>query len=419
MITIVKRKDIQSVLLKRKGSYDDIYKDVKYIIEQIKKHGDKALLEFRRLYDHIDHNTLAVSKKTLESAEQKLDKNDKNAFSFAIKRVFAFHKHEKERMASSWRFKESNGVFYGEIFTPIERVGLYVPGGNASYPSTVIMNAIPALVAGVKEIVIITPSKDDRIFAVANMLGINNVFLAGGAHAIAALAYGTQTIKKVDKIVGPGNRYVTLAKKLVYGDVGIDMVAGPSEVVIVADGSVEPSYIAADLMAQAEHDVQAMSILIAFDSSYVKEVDKQVEMLIASISRKQIIRGSFEQFGFAVISKDMKQAMKMVNIIAPEHLELAVKKPLQYIKFLKHAGAVFLGPYTPEVLGDYVAGPDHVLPTMSSARFSSGLGVNDFIKRTTVLEVRKQGFNKLAPYAEKMGLLEGLEAHALSIKIRR
>ncbi|MGC9026125.1 MAG: histidinol dehydrogenase [bacterium] len=419
MIKLIDKKDIQKLILKRKGSYDDIYADVRNIIDKIKKHGDRALLEFRKLYDHITDEELIVSKKVLQSAERRLSKTEKEAFRFAIKRVYTFHKQEKKRMVSSWRFKEGKGISYGELFTPIERVGIYVPGGSASYPSTVIMNVIPALVAGVKEITMVTPSQDYHVFGVANMLGVDKVFLVGGAHAVAALAYGTETIGKVDKIVGPGNRYVTLAKKLVYGDVGIDMIAGPSEVVVVTDGSVDPSYVAADLMAQAEHDVNAMSVLIAHDRAYVKKVDKQIELLNNSMKRKEIISKSIGQYGFAVVCDNVEQIMGIVNSIAPEHLELAVEKPSQYIRFLKHAGAVFLGAYTPEVLGDYVAGPDHVLPTMGSARFSSGLGIQDFIKRTTLLEVSKQAFAKLAPYAQKIGLLEGLEAHALSIKVRR
>jgi histidinol dehydrogenase len=419
MISIIKKEDIKKVLLKRKGSYEDIYQTVKDILNAIRNNGDSALLKFRRLYDNITSRDLLVSKKEIKSAENRLSAGEKRSFELAIKRVKAFHMQEKERIVSSWRLNESHGILYGEFFTPIEHVGLYVPGGSASYPSTVIMNVIPALVAGVKKISMVTPSRDYRVLAVAGMLGIDRIFLMGGAHAIAALAYGTESVAKVDKIVGPGNRYVTLAKKLVYGDVGIDMIAGPSEVVVVTDGTVNPAFIAADLMAQAEHDTQAMSVLIAPDKTYVNNVNEYIASLSDSIRRKEIVKNSMEQYGFAVISKGVKQSMEIVNTIAPEHLELAVKTPYQYLKFLKHAGAVFLGSYTPEALGDYVAGPDHVLPTMGAARFSSGLGVYDFMKRTTLLEVKKQGFIKLAPYAENIGMLEGLDAHALSIKIRR
>lgn len=418
MIKIVNPSGIPSILSKRKGSYEDIYGTVRKIVDEVRKNGDEAVLKFRRLYDRIDSNNLLIKKNDINRALRHIDRKTKKAFEFAIKRVTAFHNYEKSHVIS-WKVKESKGVSYGEFFTPIENVGLYVPGGSASYPSSVIMNAVPAIIAGVKRISFATPVPNDQVLAVAGMLGINKVYSMGGAHAIAALAYGTESIDKVDKIVGPGSRYVTLAKKLVYGDAGIDTVAGPSEVVIVADGSVDPSYIAADLMAQAEHDEHAMSVLIAPDRAYVKRVEQEIHSLTGSMSRKGIIRKSLKKNGFAVLAARREKAMDIANAIAPEHLELAVKEPETYLKHVKHAGAVFLGAYTPEVLGDYVAGPDHVLPTMGAARFSSGLGVYDFMKRTTMLHVTREGFSKLAPYAEEIGKVEGLDAHVLAASIRR
>lgn len=417
MIKVINRSDIGAILAKRKGTYGDIQEPVKKIIDDVRKHGDRALLKFRKLYDHIGSKDLTVDQKVIKSAFNKLSRTEKRAFMFAIKRVTAFHIQEKRRI-KPWRLAESTGISYGEFFSPVQRVGLYVPGGSASYPSTVIMNAVPALVAGVKDITMATPSPDYPVLAVAGMLGIKRVVSMGGAHAIAALAYGTESIEKVDKIVGPGNRYVTLAKKLVYGDVGIDMVAGPSEVVIVADGSVNPSFIAADLMAQAEHDEQAMSVLIAPTPIYIQRVNEHMRRLVSSMKRKATINKSLRNYGFAVVANTLKRAMDVANLIAPEHLELAVRKPQEYLKFVRNAGAVFLGAYTPEVLGDYVAGPDHVLPTMGSARFSSGLGVYDFMKRTTLLEVKENGFLRLAPYAEIIGRAEGLDAHIMAARIR-
>ncbi len=418
MIKVINKSDIGPILLKRKSSYNDIYGSVRKIIDAVKSHGDQALFQFRKLYDHIDTKDLIVDPGEIKSAVIHLSRSEKQAFDLAIKRVTAFHRQEKKHI-TPWMLMESKGISYGEFFTPVHSVGLYVPGGSASYPSSVIMNAIPAIIAGVKDITMATPSQDYHVLAVAGMLGIKRVLSIGGAYAIAALAYGTESIDKVDKIVGPGNRYVTLAKKLVYGDVGIDMVAGPSEVVVVADGTVNPSYIAADLMAQAEHDEQAMSVLIANDKAYVQKVNQHILVLIRSMKRKITIEKSLKTYGFAVVANNIKKAMDIVNIIAPEHLELAVKTPRPYLELVRHAGAVFLGAYTPEVLGDYVAGPDHVLPTMGAARFSSGLGVYDFMKRTTLLEVKGNGFSRLAPYAEEIGRVEGLYAHALAASIRR
>ncbi len=417
MIKIVKRSDIGSILLKRKDSYGDIDKTVRRIVDDVRRYGDRALLKYRRLYDRIGTQGMIIDKGRINRAVKGIDIRTKQAFELAISRVTAFHELEKKHI-TSWNIRESGDIYYGEIFTPVERVGLYVPGGGAAYPSSVIMNAVPAVIAGVREIYLATPMPNDYVLAAAGMLGMNKVYSMGGAHAIAALAYGTCSVEKVDKIAGPGNRYVTLAKRLVYGDVGIDMVAGPSEVVVVADGSVNPSYVAADLMAQAEHDEHAMSVLISLDRAYVGRVDKSMQVLLGYMSRKDTIKKSLKKNGFAVIARDMEHAMDMANIIAPEHLELAVESPRAYLYHVRHAGAVFLGPYTPEVLGDYVAGPDHVLPTTGSARFSSGLGVYDFMKRTTVLEVGQNGFAKLAPHAEQFGKVEGLDAHVQAASIR-
>ncbi len=418
MIRIIPASGVRAVLEKRRASSGDISASVRSIIDDVRSHGDRALLKYRRRFDHIRSTTLAVAPAAIRDAVRKLSPGERKAFTVAIRRVSAFHKEEK-RHITAWKRTESSGISYGEFFTPIDRVGLYVPGGSASYPSSVIMNAVPAMIAGVQSITMATPSLDYHVLAVAGMLGIREVYSLGGAYAIAALAYGTESVAAVDKIVGPGNRYVTLAKKLVYGDVGIDMVAGPSEVVVVADGTVDPSFIAADLMAQAEHDTQAMSVLIAPGKNYIRQVNATIASAIQSLSRKSTIQNSLHTYGFAVLANSARMAMDIANMIAPEHLELAVSAPQDYLRFVRHAGAVFLGAYSPEVLGDYVAGPDHVLPTMGAARFSSGLGVSDFMKRTTLLDVRANGFARLAPHAEAIGTIEGLDAHALAARIRR
>lgn len=417
MIKTVHASDVPSILSGRRDAYRDIHASVRRIIDDVREHGDAAVLKYRRLYDRIDSENLTVPYRDIDGALRRIDAKTREALEVAIERVTRFHTYEKRHIVP-WRIKESRGISYGEFFTPIERVGLYVPGGSASYPSTVIMNAVPAIIAGVRDIVIATPSPGVPVLAAARMLGIEKVYSMGGAHAIAALAYGTERIRRVDKIVGPGNRYVTLAKKLVYGDTGIDTVAGPSEVVVVTDGSVSPSYVAADLMAQAEHDEHAMSVLIAPGRAFIGKVDREIHRLIGTMGRKATIQRSIEQNGFAIVAADRARAMGIANSIAPEHLELAVRNPGAYLKQVRHAGAVFLGAYTPEVLGDYVAGPDHVLPTAGAARFSSGLGVYEFMKKTTLLEVKHSGFPRLAPYAEQIAMAEGLAAHALAARIR-
>ncbi len=417
MIRIIPQSEIQSALSKRKVLSQDIYPLVFKIVNDVKDHGDRSLFKFIKQYDHKSSGSFIVEKKVMDQSMKQISSDVEQALIFAIERVTAFHEQEKSHI-SSWIKKDVSNVTYGELFSPIDSVGLYVPGGSASYPSSVIMNAVPAIVAGVHDIYIATPSDDRHIYAAARMLGIKKIYRMGGAHAVSALAYGTESVGKVDKIVGPGNRYVTLAKKLVYGDVGIDTIAGPSEVVVIADHTANPAFIAMDLMAQAEHDEHAMSVLITFKKSYVNDVNEKINQNINTLNRRRIIKKSLDKYGFAVIARDAKHAMDIANAIAPEHLELAVGSPKSYLKYLKHAGAVFIGSFTPEVLGDYVAGPDHVLPTMGTARFSSGLGVHDFMKRTTMLEVKKDSFGFLGTHAIILGTMEGLDAHAMAVKIR-
>ncbi len=417
MIRTVRASQITSILSGRRSRSRNIEAAVRRIVDEVRRSGDEALFRFRRLYDRIDSDKLMVGRHAMDHALRIVDGGTKKAIEVAIERVTRFHEYEK-RHRSSWRVTESRGVSYGEFFTPVESVGLYVPGGSASYPSSVVMNAVPAIVAGVPDIVMATPSPSIPVLAAARMLGIRTVYSMGGAHAIAALAYGTRHVRRVDKIAGPGNRYVTLAKKLVFGDVGIDTIAGPSEVVVVTDGSMDPSFAAADLMAQAEHDELAMSVLIAPNQTFIGTVDREIQKLVRTMGRKTTICKSLRKNGFAVVAATRNKAMKIANSIAPEHLELAVKNPQSYLGQVRHAGAVFLGAYTPEVIGDYVAGPDHVLPTAGAARFSSGLGVDDFRKKTTLLRVTRSGFSRLAPYAEQLGTTEGLGAHALAVRIR-
>ncbi|NPB06862.1 MAG: histidinol dehydrogenase [Aquificae bacterium] len=390
---------------------------VREIIKQVKERGDGALVEFTERFDGVKltPEELEVPYEELERAFEETEEEVKRALELAEERIRVFHEKQLENAF----FKEERGAVLGQKVLPLERVGVYVPGGKAAYPSTVLMNVVPAAVAGVEEIVMVSPNPGKYTLAAAFVAGVSRVFRVGGAQAVAALAYGTERIPKVDKIVGPGNVYVALAKKLVYGKVDVDMIAGPSEVLVVADETANPRWVAADLLSQAEHDELAASILVTPSEELAHSVLKELEKLLSELPRREIARKSLERFGTVFLVNDLTQACEVANLLAPEHLELVTGDPFALLPLVKHAGAVFLGGYASEPLGDYVLGPNHTLPTGGTARFFSPLGVYDFIKRSSVIYVSAEGFSKLAPYAETLARAEGLHAHAKALEVRR
>ncbi|MEC7972886.1 MAG: histidinol dehydrogenase [Pseudomonadota bacterium] len=391
------------------------------IIKKVRKNGDKALIKLTKKFDGLDLTTkdLIVDLNEIDEATSKISPDEYDSLRFAADRITSFHLRQ---MPENFEYVDDAGIKMGMSWSPIDSVGLYVPGGTASYPSSVLMNAIPARVAGVPRRVIVVPQTrnviNPLVLVAARLSGVEEIYRVGGAQAIAALAYGTETITSVDKIVGPGNSFVAAAKKLVYGAVGIDSIAGPSEILIVADSMNDPKWIAYDLLAQAEHDQLARSILITDNENFAEKVLTSVENILSSLQRSEIARASWENQGAVIIVDSLAEVPELVDLIAPEHLELAVEKPEKMMQQIKHAGAIFLGCYTPEAIGDYVAGPNHVLPTDRTARFSSGLSVFDFIKRTTFVKCDLQGLKKIGPPAITLAQAEGLPAHAESIKVR-
>lgn len=399
-----------------------ITKVVEGIIADVIKRGDAALVEYTAKFDGFKSSAakLKVSAAEINSAYKKCSKDLIKALEFAASRIESYH---KKQMPSDLLYTDEAGVKLGWKWTPVASAGLYVPGGTASYPSSVLMNAIPAKVAGVERLAMVVPAPGgkikDVVLAAAKIAGVDEMYKIGGAQAIAALAYGTKTIPAVDKIVGPGNAYVAEAKRQVFGRVGIDMIAGPSEILIIADADNNPDWIAADLMSQAEHDADARSILVTTDKKLAAEVKKSVAKIIRELSRRAIAEKSWNNNGKIITVKNLDEAAEIANEIAAEHLEIAVKNPEKLAARIKNAGAIFLGNYTPEAIGDYMAGPSHVLPTSGSARFSSGLGVYDFLKRTSIIGCDKKSFDDLADATELLAEEEGLLAHALSVKIRK
>ncbi|MBE7414663.1 MAG: histidinol dehydrogenase [Deltaproteobacteria bacterium] len=393
---------------------------VKEIIAAVKTRGDKALIEYTKRFDRAAiGGRIEVSRAEIQKAARSVPKKERELLELAASRIKAFHELQKE---NSWFTTSPDGTLLGSKVTPLERVGIYVPGGKAAYPSTVLMNAIPARVAGVGEVVMATPPGKNGInplvLAAAGIAGVDRVFRAGGAQAIAALAYGTKTVPRVDKITGPGNIYVATAKRLVFGAVDIDMIAGPSEILIINDGTGDPSWIAMDLLSQAEHDELASSILVTTSRRMAKAVSEELGRQLKKLKRKDIARASIERYGFTIIAKDLAEAAEISNGIAPEHLELFIERPLELLGSIKNAGAVFLGTHTPEAAGDYIAGPNHTLPTGGTARFSSPLGVYDFVKRMSIVSFSRSSFEKLGGSVKRFADLEGLEAHGLSAAMR-
>lgn len=396
-----------------------IEEKVRTILDGVRRYGDKALYAYTKQFDSLETNRLRLSSQEILRAAAKAEKKIVKALSLSARRIRVFHKQQREK---SWSFRRQ-GIELGQIIRPVERAGIYVPGGKASYPSTVLMNVIPAQVAGVGEIAVCVPAPkgelNPSVMAALHLLGIQEVYRLGGAQAIGALAYGTKTVRKVDKITGPGNIYVATAKRMVYGEVDIDMIAGPSEVLIIADETATPAFIAADILSQAEHDEHASSVLVTPSEKLADAVRREVQKQLTALRRRDIAQKSLEGFGAIMLAKDMRDAADIANRIAPEHLEIMTARPKDILPLIKHAGAIFLGEWTPEALGDYSAGPNHTLPTGGTARFSSPLGVYDFMKRSSLLCFTRQGFNKLAETVKTIADAEGLEAHGNSIRVRQ
>jgi len=400
----------------------EIHQRVLSIIADVRKNGDKAVIEYTNRFDHCqitDASELELSGETLKSAWEKLPADQAKALQTAADRIRAYA--EKQKM-ESWQYTEADGTLLGQKVTPLDRVGLYVPGGKAAYPSSVLMNAIPAKVAGVGELIMVVPTPhgetNELVLAAAYLAGVDRAFAIGGAQAVAALAYGTETVPAVAKIVGPGNIYVATAKKLVFGQVGIDMIAGPSEILVICDGKTNPDWIAMDLFSQAEHDEDAQAILISDDAEFLAAVEQSIRKLLPQMERAGIIRTSLTTRGALIKVGNLKEAAEVANIIAPEHLELSVENPAALCEDIRHAGAIFMGRYTAEALGDYCAGPNHVLPTSSTARFSSPLGVYDFQKRSSLINCSEAGADQLGKTASILARGESLTAHARSAEYR-
>ena len=395
------------------------------ILADVQQRGDAAVLDYTRRFDALDASSLAelsVTPAELQRAFDAIPAAQRLALQVAAQRVRAYHEAQKQATGRSWQYRDADGTLLGQKVTPLDRVGIYVPGGKAAYPSSVLMNAMPAQVAGVAEIIMVVPTpqgeKNPLVLAAAHLAGVSRVFTIGGAQAVAALAYGTATVPKVDKITGPGNAYVAAAKRRVFGTVGIDMIAGPSEILVLADGSTPPDWVAMDLFSQAEHDELAQSILLCPDAAYIAAVQASITRLLPEMPRAAIIARSLNDRGALILTRSMEEACALSNRIAPEHLELSTREPARWEPLLKHAGAIFLGAFSSESLGDYCAGPNHVLPTSGTARFSSPLGVYDFQKRSSLIEVSQAGAQVLGPIAAELAYGEGLQAHARAAEMR-
>jgi histidinol dehydrogenase len=395
------------------------------ILADVRKRGDAAVLEYTKRFDGTSARSLAdlqLQVSELKSAFDGLPAAQRDALQAAARRVRSYHEAQKKASGESWSYRDADGTLLGQKVTPLDRVGIYVPGGKAAYPSSVLMNAIPAQVAGVGEIVMVVPTprgeKNALVLAAAHVAGVSRVFTIGGAQAVAALAYGTASVPRVDKITGPGNAYVASAKRRVFGQVGIDMIAGPSEILVLADGTTPPDWVAMDLFSQAEHDELAQSILLCPDAGYIEQVQAAIDRMLPEMPRAEIIAKSLNGRGALIHTRSMEEACEISNRIAPEHLEIASSDPHRWEPLLRHAGAIFLGAYTSESLGDYCAGPNHVLPTSTTARFSSPLGVYDFQKRSSLIEVSEAGAQTLGAIAAELAYGEGLQAHARAAELR-
>lgn len=415
-------QQLEQLLSWESVSDDSVNQRVLDIIAAVRQQGDAALVEFTRQFDGLEvaeMSDLILPRERLEAALDKITPEQRQALEAAAERIRSYHEHQQQ---DSWQYTEANGTVLGQKVTPLDRAGLYVPGGKASYPSSVLMNAIPAKVAGVPEVVMVVPTPrgeiNELVLAAAAVAGVDRVFTIGGAQAVAALAYGTESVPAVDKIVGPGNIYVATAKRHVFGKVGIDMIAGPSEILVICDGQTDPDWIAMDLFSQAEHDEDAQAILVSPDADFIEQVAQSMARLLPTLEREEIARTSVRERGALIVVEDMQQAIEVANQIAPEHLELSVADPESLLPQIRHAGAIFMGRYTAEALGDYCAGPNHVLPTSGTARFSSPLGVYDFQKRSSIINCSPQGASELGKIASVLARGESLTAHARSAEYR-
>lgn len=415
-------EELEALLAWESVSNESVNDVVKDVIKNVRKNGDAALLDYTERFDRLTVKKgadLEIAKEKLKEAFDRIPDDQREGLILSADRVRSYH---KKQVTESWRFTEADGTMLGQKVTPLDRVGLYVPGGKAAYPSSVIMNAIPAKVAGVEELIMVVPTPDgainDMVLAAAYICEVDRVFTLGGAQAVAALAYGTETVPAVDKIVGPGNIYVATAKREVFGAVGIDMIAGPSEILVYCDGQTNPDWIAVDLFSQAEHDEDAQSILVTTDASFAKKVNESMLRLIDDMPRKAIIEKAINDRGAIIVVEDEAKAVEIINYISPEHLELSIADPEALLPQIRHAGAIFMGRYTAEAIGDYCAGPNHVLPTSRTARFSSPLGVYDFQKRSSLIMCSEEGANTLGKVAGVLADGEGLNAHAASARYR-
>ena len=413
-------KSLMARILQRRGSREgEVEKRVDEILRAVQKTGDRALARYTKLFDRVrlTRSSMEVKPSEIERAMKRVPAKDLLALRLAARRIAAFHRRQLQK---SWRYRDPIGILLGQRITPLERVGLYVPGGKASYPSTVLMNAIPAKVAGVKEVIMTSPIGNDGsiILAAAKIAGVNRIFRVGGAQAIAAMAFGTATIPKVDKIVGPGNIFVATAKRLVFGEVNIDSIAGPSEILLLVDDSADPEHVAADMLSQAEHDELAAALCVTASRSIALKIQNAIEEQLRQTKRRTITLKSLERYGAIIVARTMAEALQLANTIAPEHVELIVKQPEKWARGIRNAGAMFLGPYSAPPLGDYLAGPNHVLPTGGSARFFSPLGTYDFLKRTTIIHAEKKALRALAPKIAQLARLEGLDDHARAVEAR-
>jgi histidinol dehydrogenase len=413
--------ELKRIINRGETATEEVAIVVKEVVERVRKHGDPAVLEYTQKFDRVTLalKDLKISPEEIRNAYTKVETKKVDALKCAAQNIRTFHEKQK---INSWVSQEADGVILGQLARPIQSAGVYVPGGKACYPSTVLMNVIPAKVAGVEQLIMCSPvpggTMNPYILVAADIAGVSEIYKIGGAQAIAAMAYGTASIPKVDKIVGPGNIYVATAKRYVFGQVDIDMIAGPSEILVIADHSANPTFVASDLLSQAEHDELASSMLVTTSRELAEKVSAEIERQLANLSRKEIARKAIDRFGVIVIVGDLQEAAGVSNAIAPEHLELAVEKPFELLALIKNAGAIFLGHYTPESVGDYIAGPNHVLPTGGTARFFSPLSTDSFMKKSSLIFYTKEGLDKVSEAVMQIADVEGLEAHGNTIRVR-
>ncbi len=413
--------ELRRIINRGETATEEVAISVKEIVDRVRKEGDPAVIEYTEKFDKakLSLKDIKVTAEEIKGAYANVEQKNVDALRLAAKNIRAFH--EKQKL-SSWVSQEADGVILGQLARPIRSAGIYVPGGKACYPSSVLMNVIPAKVAGVEQLIVCSPvpggAMNPYILVAADIAGVSDIYKIGGAQAVAAMAYGTATIPRVDKIVGPGNIYVATAKRAVFGQVDIDMIAGPSEVLVIADDSANPEFVASDLLAQAEHDEFASSILVTPSRALAQKVDAEVERQLANLARKEIARKAVDRFGAIVLANGLDAAAEISNAIAPEHLELAVEKPFELLARIRNAGAIFLGHYTPESVGDYIAGPNHVLPTGGTARFFSPLSTDDFMKKSSLIFYTKEGLDKVGEAVMQIADVEGLEAHGNTIRVR-